>query len=358
MSQIIDPRAGQISASAISALALCPGRRNAELPLPPVPAGEAAEAGTRLHAALAGESSYESLAPDLQYVYRQCIEQHQAIIDQLAAAGHQVETTVVEQRLWAGQEWSGQIDRIDLISGDAALVTDWKSGRVAQGTAATSLQLRAYAVLVKQAYPQLQTIYVALIQPLAAEPTVAQYGLSDLVDSRHEINGIIRAAKAPDAIRKASPDACRWCRAKAVCPEARGEAEALATVHPSSLPALSNEALGDLLESADVAIDLIDALKVEAKARLIAGQVIPGRVLQPGRATRSISDANEAFAKLSGALPPEAFASAAKLSIPQLESALAEALSVKPKEAKAKLNELLGETIQTKTSEPILARQK
>jgi len=358
MSDVSDPRAGQISASAISALALCPGKRNAELPLPPVPAGEAAEAGTRLHAALAGESSYESLPSDLQYVYRQCLEQHQAIIDQLAAAGHQVQSTVVEQRLWAGTEWSGQIDRIDLLSGDAALVTDWKSGRVAQGTAATSLQLRAYAVLVKQAYPALQTIYVALVQPLAAEATVAEYGPSDLVDSRHEINGIIKAAKAPDAVRNALPEACRWCRAKAVCPEAQGTAVAIATVEPAALPALSSEALSDLLDKADVASDLIDAIRAEAKARLIAGQAVPGRALQAGRTTRSIPDAEAAFAKLDGKVSAASFASCCKASVSQLEKALAEAEGIKPKEAKAALAELLGDALKTSTGEPILVREK
>ena len=356
-----DERKGKMSASKLGSYQLCPGKWQAEKGLPN-PESEAARNGTLFHKAMAGEIPVEKLSEDLRELFTLCWDQYSEIAHNTGFLAQPVDKVMVEQRLWcksAGpeREWSGGIDRIEII-GDTALITDWKSGRIAQGTASSSVQLRAYAVLAKENHPTLQKIYVSLIQPLAGAPTVAGYDAFDLDAAREQVDEIIDDAMKPGAQRVPSADACRYCAAKGICPEARAEAEAVVAVEPPALVGLSDEQLGLFLDRAEVAEDVIAEAKAEAKRRLLAGQKIPGLALQKGRASRSIRDAQEAFQRLYGSLSPEQFVSACKVSVTQLESELCGALYLKKKEAKEKLSELLGEVLETKIGEPVMVRKQ
>jgi CRISPR/Cas system-associated exonuclease Cas4 (RecB family) len=321
--------------------------------MPEQAAGPYAEMGTRIHTALeSGDLS--TLSAQEREIAEDCLAEFAEI--QAALNLGEPSWITKEKRLWYGDLYSGQIDLIHHFGDDKALVVDWKTGRNAQSGAAENLQLRAYAVLVKKNLPKLKTIYVAIVQPLAARYTIAEYSEDELAIAEREIVGICEAAYDTKALRTPSPDACKWCRAKSICPEAHGVATELATTK-LDVPAMTNDQIGDFLEKADVVESLIEAVRAEAKARLIAGQQVAGRELQKGRTTRSV-DAFAAYNRLSknASIDLTAFLDACKVSIPTLEKALAKSLDIKAKDAKEYLSEKLGEVLEEKTSEPIMVR--
>jgi len=349
-----DERNGKPSASGFSRLALCPGSWNLEATLPPQEENKYMALGTAVHAVLAGQAEFDTLTEEGQDIATRCLSQFSEMIGQLDLGERTKE--VIEERFWYDDLFSGAIDRIDFFGDDTAVVTDYKTGRVAQSGAAENYQLRAYAVLVKKAYPELKTILVAIIQPLAAGKTIAEYNEEDLARAEEEIIGIVRASQKHDAIRTPSPDACKWCRAKSICPEVRGTHKELEVVSNSVVPRLSNEEILAIDEKAEVVLDFIEEVRKEMKARMMAGQQFTGRSLTEGRKVRSVSDTQSVISALSGIVEQSDVLACTKVSVTALEKAYAKAKGLKGKEAKEKFEDSLGWLIETTTGEPSIKR--
>jgi len=346
----MDERANKMSGSAMATYADCAGKFQLEITCPPSEGGAAADMGTRIHTYLAGEDII--LNDEEQAIADRCEAEYGEILETLdfGAPDH----VTIEKRLWYGDIWSGQIDLI-LHWGDKVLIIDWKTGRVGTGNAAAdNIQLRAYAVLVRKNL-NIKEAYVAIVQPMAQKYTIAHYDETDLIAAETQIQGIVEAAMHHEAPRTPSPSACKYCRAKAICPEAGAVTNDL-VLSPASVPTLTNESIADFLEKADVVEAFIEAIRDEAKTRLMNGEEIAGRSLQAGRTSRSVEDITAAFEK--SGLKPEEFLSACKLSIPSLEKIFATSHDIKPKEAKATLEEMLGGVLVTETGSPIMVRQK
>ena len=348
-----DERKGKPSASGFSRLALCPGSWNLEQTLPEQEANQYMQLGTDVHAVLAETKDFDSLTEDGQDIATRCLSQFSEMIGQLDLGERTKE--VIEERFWYDDLFSGAIDRIDFF-GDTAVVTDYKTGRVAQSGAAENYQLRAYAVLVKKAFPQLKTILVAIIQPMAGPKTIAEYNEEDLAKAEEEIVGIVTASQSNDAIRTPSPDACKWCRAKSICPEVRGAHKELEVISSSVVPRLSNEEILAVDEKAEVVLDFIDEVRKEMKARMMAGQQFAGRSLTEGRKTRSVTDALAVISALAGVVEQSDILSCSKLSVTSLEKVYAKARGLKGKDAKQQFEDALGWLIETTTSEPSIKR--
>jgi len=351
-----DERNGKPSASGFSRLALCPGSWNLEQTLPDQVENKYMALGTAIHAVLAGEAEYDTLSEDGKEIATRCLSQFSEMIGQLDLGERTKE--VIEERFWYDDLFSGAIDRIDFFGDDTAVVTDYKTGRVAQSHATENYQLRAYAVLVKRAYPDLKTIYVAIIQPMASGKTIAEYNETDLAAAEDEIVGIVRASQRDDAPRIPSPDACKWCRAKSICPEIRGTHKELEVVSSAIVPRLSNDEILAIDEKAEVVLDFIDEIRKEMKARMIAGQEFAGRSLTEGRKTRSIHDTTSVISALSGIVEQSDILACTKISVTSLEKAYAKAKNLKGSDAKEKFEESLGWLIETKISEPSISRTK
>jgi CRISPR/Cas system-associated exonuclease Cas4 (RecB family) len=352
-----DERNGKISGSGMTALAACPGKFNLEKTLPKAPSGEAAEIGIRIHEYIASEGktilidSEREIAELIVSKYEEAIE--------IIGLG-KPDKSIRESRLWHGEDWSGQIDRIDFYESvfrNTAIVTDYKSGRIAQTEAADNLQLRAYAVLVKKAYPQLDRIFVSIVQPLAGETTITEYNDEDLRQAESQISAIISKAYQPDAPRIPSPVACKYCSAKSVCPEARGLTSQVMQLASQNVKGLTNDEIAKYLERAEVVEDIIASLKSEAKSRLLAGLPINGYKLENGNSTRSIPNPDSAYERLKEVMTPQEFTKCCKVSAPQLESLLAKSLQIKTKEAKQKLGELLGTELVVKQGEQKMVKE-
>jgi CRISPR/Cas system-associated exonuclease Cas4 (RecB family) len=349
-----DERNGKPSASGFSRLALCPGSWNLEQTLPPQAENKYMALGTDVHAVLAETKDFDSLTEEGQDIATRCLSQFSELIGQLDLGERTKE--VIEARFWYDELFSGAIDRIDFFGDDTAVVTDYKTGRVAQSGAAENYQLRAYAVLVKKAFPQLKTILVAIIQPMAGPKTIAEYNEEDLAKAEQEIVGIVTASQSNDAIRTPSPDACKWCRAKSICPEVRGVHKELEVVSSAVIPRLSNEELLAIDEKAEVVLDFIDEVRKEMKARMMAGQQFAGRSLTEGRKTRSVTDALAVISALSGVVEQSDILACSKLSVTSLEKVYAKARGLKGKDAKQQFEDALGWLIETTTSEPSIKR--
>jgi CRISPR/Cas system-associated exonuclease Cas4 (RecB family) len=315
--------------------------------------------GTDIHSVLAGTKEFDELTEDGQKIATRCLSDFSTLIAQLDLGERTAE--VLEQRFWYNDAYSGAIDRIDFF-GDVAVVTDYKTGRTAQGKASENQQLKAYSVLVKHHYPELKTIYVAIIQPLAGGTTIAEYNEAELEAATKEILGIVSASLDPDAPRTPSLNACKWCKAKSICPDAYGQATAAKThlqvVSGVAIATLSNEELASIDSKADIVEDFIEEIRKEIKLRLMAGQQIAGRKLGKGRTTRSVSpDSAAVVSALSDILSPSDVMACAKISVTSLEKAVAKVKGVKGREAKEALDAALGWLLETKEGEPTLIRE-
>ena len=348
-----DERESKMSGSGMAGYAACPGKFQLELTCPPDKGNAYTEMGNRIHEYLAGEQI--ELTDEEQVITDKCLAQYKEVV---AAVGlDEPTTTSVEKRLWYGSKWSGAIDRIDFSAdGRTVLIVDWKTGRNPVGQASGNLQARSYAVLVAKNCPSITKVYVAIIQPMAAPYSITEYDEEALRDADDELAMIVARAEAPNAPRVPSPDACKYCRAKSICPEAQGEVKQLIEVATAPIPVLTNVQVADFLEKAIVVESFIEALKSEAKKRMQEGHEIAGYKLMPGRTSRSIDDPAVAFEKLG--LTNEQFLSTCKVSIPSIEKVFASVKGLKAKEAKAEVESLLGDCIQTKTSESIITRTK
>ena len=352
-------RKGKPSASGFSRLALCPGSWNLESTLPEQEPNQYMQLGTDVHAVLAGTKEFNELTEEGQEIATRCLSDFSTLIAQLDLGERTNE--VLEERFWYNDAYSGAIDRIDFF-GDIAVVTDYKTGRTSQGKASENQQLKAYAVLVKHHYPELKTIYVAIIQPLAGGTTIAEYNEEDLAAAEKEIVGIVTASLDANASRNPSPDACKWCRAKSICPDAYGNAKAATTTlqvaSSVAVSTLSNEELASLDAKSLIVEDFIDEIRKELKSRLMAGSQIAGYSLGKGRTTRNVTDTTAAISAMSGILSHDAIMDCAKISVSSLEKAVAKARGLKGKDAKAALDDALGWIIETKESEPSIQRDR
>ena len=285
-------RKGKPSSSSFHRYALCPGAFALEQTVPERKASPEANLGTLVHQYLAGEKV--ELDAEGTQIADQCVVQYNAVRD-FVIGNRYFGIPCKEERFWYRDEWSGAIDRIDFFydeEGEYALITDYKTGRGEVDPAAENIQLRAYALLVAEVFTNLTAIYATVVQPHAGNPTVTVYRAPEIAQAREEIDKLMAAIKAPDAPRKPSPEACKYCRALAVCPEAAGETKALATRSVSDVPALPDLELSQLLTASTVVEDFIAAIKEEAKARLKAGKEVPGwRLIEKKGATRTDSKA-------------------------------------------------------------------
>ena len=359
-------RNGKPSASGFSRLALCPGSWNLESTLPEQQANQYMQLGTDVHAVLADQKPFEELSEEGQEIATRCLNDFSTLIGQLDLGERTKE--VIEERFWYTDEllgedtFSGAIDRIDFFGDEVAVVTDYKTGRTAQSKASENQQLKAYAVLVKKAFPELKTIFVAIIQPLAGGTTIAEYNEAELTAANNEICGIVLASSFPNAPRNPSIDACKWCRAKGICPDAYGQAQAATTTlqvaSSVAVSTLSNEELASLDAKSLIVEDFIDEIRKELKARLMGGAQIAGLSLGKGRITRNVTDTAAAISALSSVLSYDAIMDCAKISVSSLEKAYAKAKGIKAKDAKTALDDALGWIIEIKESEPSLQRDR
>ena len=228
-----DERKGCPSASSFERLMDCPGSHTLNKEAPKQPSSPGAARGTRVHAGCSGDVAIASLPRDEQQTVTELLQQEEILLNEFTnpasfGLGWGVEEQLTEKRFWAKateSEWSGKADRVYLLQKGKekiGLVVDFKSTRYTTG-AEKSLQLAALVALVDAHYKRdLSGVHVALVFPDGYDR--AYYDDEALELAADECKQLVdKATITSTQKRTPSESACKWCGAKGICPEARGQ---------------------------------------------------------------------------------------------------------------------------------------
>lgn len=212
-----DPRAGWTSASGAPADLLCPGRHAAQRGLQSEQSADAAS-GSAVHAALAtGDTSKLSLRE--RETHDACKEIEAKLIAQFFGPG--VEPKMFQhQRYWIdfypGERLLKHSGEVDLCArlGERALVIDRKTLMGEYAESPRNLQLRDYAVLVRNEFVFIKEVGVAIVQPwVTRSPEICLYSEADLKLAEAQLFERVLASNDPQAKRFAGETQCKWCLA-------------------------------------------------------------------------------------------------------------------------------------------------
>lgn len=338
-----DPRQGLPSASTFGRLALCPGSFTLEQTCPDESSSAASE-GTLLHAymeqLLTGEpwEGTQLTAEQVELCERalRLLDGVKEMIerDNPGAVFHLISTEerVFYRNLFGTAYYSGQWDalfEVNCPDSSFMMVADWKFGRVKVDSAEANRQLEALVPLVAQKEHHdnaiHQGIYAAIIQPRVAGPaSVAFYDAEAIDQAEQRSLAVAKAAIDPDAPRYCSEEACRYCRAKAVCHEATAMVEqaSLITTDRDKWELFSAEEKVQAYRLAKTAKKWAAAVEYRFEQDVAAG-LIPGFEMGPGRTSFTVTDPSGAFSALNAEFPEvvtaEAFTDCCKVGITELD---------------------------------------
>ena len=312
----------RLSASRAERFMTCPGSVRLEAQMPPEPAGEAAALGTMLHELsekiLRGE---EIDNPDLDPDHLQMAQSYADYVNGISANPRK---KLIEVNVDAGlkslhQALGGTADAV-IVDGDHLHVIDAKFGRVLV-EAKDNKQLLTYALGVMRQFNAPASIQCTMhiFQPRAGHSKWTVSGI-DLITHGLELKKAADLALSPDAPTNPSPDACKYCKAKTICPSMRQKVQDNARKEFATDTAITPE----MLELAHLAADWSDAVITAAKKQLTDGATISGWNLRPGRKTRFWK--SEALAAAALKDHPEAFSLKSPSAIADLKIEVSEDL--------------------------------
>jgi len=365
-----DERLGLPSASSASRYAACLGSWDLERQVAEVESTGDAAIGNRIHAALALEP-VTNLTTDETWIIDRCREQELELVKATFPEATEEPNVWREKRLWSIDDrgvklWSGKPDVIYVV-GSAGLIIDYKSGRGAVEDAAENLQLRCLAALLDENFGfTFDRITVAIVQPLAGLPSVAMYESADIRSAIAESADLMEQIQKIGHPRTPSESACRYCKGKPFCPEARELAvapplnNAPEGITPDAIAAtLTNQTLAAFLDRASQAEAVIEACRAEARRRLSEGDSIEGWTLKEGAVRETIKDTETVYLRfIESGGTYEDIMPAITINKTKLKDALKVATETKGKELESKLDQLLAGCTETKTGQPTLTKIK
>jgi hypothetical protein len=327
--------------------------------------------GNRIHAALALEP-VSNLTTDETWIIDRCREQELELVKQTFG---ELETNCFrEKRLWSltqdGERlWSGKPDVIYTAEVDGnqwGLIIDYKSGRGAVEDASQNLQLRCLVALLDESWGfTMDRITVAIIQPLAGHASVSSYQHQDIHDAIAESSELMSSVKKLGQPRTPSESACKYCKGKPYCSEARELAvapplsNAPAGITPDAIAAtLTNSTLAAFLDRAAQAEAVIEACRAEARRRLSEGDSIEGWTLKDGSVRESITDSEKVASRFLELGTYEQLSPAITLNKTKLKEALKVATGTKGRDLESKLSALLDGCTESKAGQPTLTKIK
>jgi len=367
----MDVRGNLPSASAASRYAACLGSFDLERQVAEVESTTDAAIGNRIHAALAFEP-VSNLTTDETWIIDRCREQEAELVAN-TFGGYET-NCFREKRLWSldadgNRLWSGKPDVIYTAEVDGnqwGLIIDYKSGRGAVEDASQNLQLRCLVALLDESWGfTMDRITVAIIQPLAGYPSVSSYQHQDIHDAIVESSELMSSVKKRGQPRTPSESACKYCKGKPYCSEARELAvappltDAPAGITPDAIAStLTNQTLAAFLDRAAQAEAVIEACRAEARRRLGEGDAIDGWTLKDGSVRESITDSEKVASRFLELGTYEQLSPAITLNKTKLKEALKVATGFKGQQLTAKLDALLDGCTESKAGQPTLTRTK
>jgi len=337
----------KIRASSSYPASLCPGSVPAQEGLPDYrDTDEVRDSGNRIHAADAGLPVDPPLTDEEQDSLESIRAKRAKLVEQFSEGFElmkEFRETLFETKFYTGhpdlvQIWKA-VDR-EFYRG---LIFDSKTGFREQSAPQVNKQLAVYtyALFVSEKQYQLDEVVAGLVPSRFKTPLPVLYRRSDLTDLQADLLQISNAAHDPEAKRIPSPDACRYCRARATdrCPETiPTNTQLFKTPMSASLMAsLTPLQKGQLLDECDVLAANIAMARVRLQQELEANpEAVIGYRIGFTRGKSGIEDAQKAFQVASPYLSGEEFAATCKPLKGKLEKAIRGKLKALPEPVKGK----------------------
>lgn len=367
------------SASNLRRRELCPGSERMEYGLPEEDSEESRE-GMLLHDYDARpEYDRSVLRPDLRDLLERNDALKRTIGERLAGVvGIHPVALSRETRLDNGLI-SGKPDLVSVYPTEAfdCWINDSKFGFKIVERAELNLQLRAYAVLVFDFHEKKpKRLFVSITQPRLSYDeriTMAEYVPDDIEASREQIQDILKASADPKAKLSASEEACRYCKAKLICPEFQKTmaVPVLALQSNQNLSVTAREAYleerlskvsdGEL-ERVLIAVSFAAMIKNpasdEARKRIADGRFENYYLAKP-KVERGITDPQKAISllELGKVATREFMLSVCSIPLGKLEEAYREKHKCTWKEAREKIDKVLQSVIETTEQKPRILKK-
>ena len=277
----------RLSASRTDRFMQCPGSYRLESLMPYEPAGEAAAIGTAIHELseiiLRGGAIPNGTDPD----HLSMAQGYANFVNTLVENPRKkmIEVNLDEGLQSLHPALGGTADAI-LVDGHHLHVIDLKTGRVAVD-ATDNKQLLTYALGAMRQLKAPNTIECTMhiFQPRVGHSKWTVSGL------RLELHGrrLLEAAElalTSDAPTNPSPDACRYCKAKTICPSMREKVQEVARADFKPDTTVTPE----MLDNAALVAAWADAVQSAAKEHLTSGAAIQGWTMRAGRKTKFWKD--------------------------------------------------------------------
>lgn len=363
-----DERHGQPSVSAFPQYEACRGSFILQKAAPPELEREGTTFGTRVHGGMDGSLPESDLTNEEREAVEGLKAREQAYLDLLAQDGWEVVHSFREERLWrmpdpsAPGNWSGKPDRLLVVRKGkeyGGVVIDYKSTHYA-GRAAENLQLVGLACLFIAWYEEnnpeikLDSMRVLLVYPDAFDPH--QYGRDTIYKMLAQCDSLVEIITGSEAhVRTPSTEACRWCKAKGICPEANAQLTELVTVQQEVALPMSRE----LLARCEIAKQLIDDIRERATAILSEGGEIEGYELKEGSLRTKITNPTGVYERAATlGVDGKMFADACSLTKTSLKALIKEVTGKNGKELDEMIDGLLDGNITQNRTKPSLAKIK
>ena len=288
----------RLSASRTDRFMQCPGSYRLESLMPYEPAGEAAAIGTAIHELseiiLSGKEVPTGTDPDH-------LSMAQGYADFVNNLVENPRKKLIEVNLDEGLKslhpaLGGTADAV-LVDGDHLIICDLKTGRVPVD-ATDNKQLLTYALGAMRQLKAPNTIECTMhiYQPRVGH---SKWTVSGNYLELHgkRLKEAAELALTDDAPTHPSPDACRYCKAKTICPSMREKVQEVARNDFKPDTTVTPE----MLDDAALVAAWADAVQAAAKDQLTSGKSIQGWTMRIGRKTKFWKDealVQEAFKDL------------------------------------------------------------
>lgn len=263
--------------------------------------------------------------------------------DFLAARVADPDAVLLVERMYSLREYVpesfGSSDAV-IISGDTLSVYDLKYGKGVKVSAVGNTQMRLYALgayLAQGELYEIGTLRATIIQPRLGWTSTDVIEAGDLLAwAEKELKP--KAALAYQGDGPAVPGThCKFCKVAHKC---KALADFATRCADYDAEMLDNEGIAECLRKAPVVRTWLDAVEGHALEAALNGERFPGFKLVEGRSVRTISDKEQAAARLAARYDPSVYLKPQELrTISDLEKALTkkgfkellEDLVVKPK---------------------------
>ena len=288
----------RLSASRTDRFMQCPGSYRLESLMPYEPAGEAAAIGTAIHELseiiLSGKEIPVGTDPD----HLSMAQGYANFVNTLVENPRKklIEVNLDEGLQSLHPALGGTADAV-LVDGNHLHVIDLKTGRVAV-EAQDNKQLLTYALGAMRQFKAPSSIQCTMhiFQPRVGHSKWTVSGNYLELHGRRLLEAA-ELALTSDAPTNPSPDACRYCKAKTICPSMREKVQEVA--RNDFLP--DTTVTPEMLDNAALVAAWADAVQSAAKEQLTSGKSIQGWTMRMGRKTKFWKDeklVQEAFKDL------------------------------------------------------------